>query len=158
MPQKRLATHLLSALLGAGLAVPSLASDDSLQDAIDYRSGVMNVFSWNLGPMGAMLKDKIPYDQPVFARHAQDLASAAALDVLAGFPDDSVSDDSAAMSEIWLDWDDFAAKYDDLKQESAKQESAKLAEVAAGGDKAAIGAQFDATRKTCKACHKQYKE
>ena len=153
MPQKRLAITLLPALLCAGLAAPSLASDDSLQDAIDYRSGVMNVFSWNLGPMGAMLKDKIPYAQAAFARHASDLASAAALDVLSGFPDDSVSEDSAAMSEIWLDWDDFAAKYDDLKQESAK-----LAEAAAGGDKAAIAAQFDATRKTCKACHKQYKE
>ena len=153
MPQKRRATTLLSALLCAGLAAPSLASDDSLQEAIDYRSGVMNVFSWNLGPMGAMLKEKIPYDQAAFARHARDLASATALDVLSGFPDDSVSDDSAAMSEIWLDWDDFAAKYDDLKRESSK-----LAEVAAGGDKAAIGAQFDATRKTCKACHKKYKE
>ena len=153
MPQKRLATTLLPALLCAGLAAPSLASDDSLQDAIDYRTGVMNVLSWNLGPMGAMLKDEIPYDQAAFARHARDLASAAALDVMSGFPDDSVSDDSSAMSEIWLDWDDFAAKYQDLKEQSAK-----LAEVAAGDDKAAVAAQFDATRKTCKACHKQYKE
>jgi cytochrome c556 len=153
MSQKRLAITLLPTLLCAGLAAPSLAGDDSLQDAIDYRSGVMNVFSWNLGPMGAMLKEKIPYDQAAFARHANDLASAATLDVLSGFPEDSVSEDSAAMSEIWLDWDDFAAKYEDLKQESAK-----LAEVAAGGDKAAIAAQFDTTRETCKACHKKYKE
>ena len=37
---------------------------------------------------------------------------------------------------VRIDWDDFAAKYEDLKQESAK-----LAEVAAGGDKAAIAAR-----------------
>ena len=59
MSQKRLAITLLPSLLCASLAAPSLAGDDSLQDAIDYRSGVMNVFSWNLGPMGAMLKEKI---------------------------------------------------------------------------------------------------
>jgi cytochrome c556 len=153
MPQKRLATPLMTALLCAGLAAPSLASDDSLQEAIDYRSGVMNVFSWNLSSMGAMLKDKVPYDQTAFTRHAMDLANATALDVLSGFPEDSVSEDSAAMSEIWLDWSDFTDKFQDFQKQSTK-----LAQIAIGGDKAAIAEQFEATRKTCKACHRKFKE
>lgn len=145
---------LIPALFCTCIACPLLAhGDDPLQAAIDYRTGVMEIFSWNLKPMGAMLKGKVPYDQAAFTHHAQDLAKAASLDLMAGFPDDSVSDDSAALSEIWLDWEDFTSKYRDLKEQSAK-----LAEVAAGGDKAAIAAQFDNTGKACKACHKTYKE
>lgn len=144
----------IAALICVWIASPALAhGDDPTQAAIDYRSGVMNIFSWNLKPMGAMLKDKMPYDQTAFSRHAQDLASAAALDLLPGFPEDSVNDDSAAMSEIWLDWEDFNAKYQDLKEQSAK-----LAETAASGDKAAIAEQFSATAEACKACHKRYRE
>ena len=144
---------LAAAVLPLVMLTPVQAEEAAHEAAIEYRQSLMNVMSWNLKPMRAMFSDKRPYDQSVLARHAQDLASASALDVLTGFPEDSEDEDSSAMAEIWLDWDDFAAKYQDLKAESAK-----LAEVAGGAYQAAIGAQVAATAKTCKACHKQYKE
>ena len=48
--------------------------------------------------------------------------------------------------------DDFKAKLEKMQGEAAK-----LAEVAKGGDLAAIKAQFGETGKACKACHDKYR-
>ena len=126
---------------------------DAVEAAIDYRSSVMTVFRWNLKPMGSMAKGEQPYDQAVFAAHARDLAAASSLNVLAGFPEDSDLGETDAKAEVWMNWEDFEAKYRDFKTEAAK-----LAEVASDGDRDRVMAQFKVTADACKACHKQYKQ
>lgn len=129
------------------------AQAGKMEDAVDFRQGVMNVLSWNAGHMAAMAKGETPFDAAAFKGYAADLAATASLDVLRGFPEDSVTDDSDAKDEIWLNWADFESKLQDFRRESAK-----LAEVAAAGDESAIRSQLDTTRRTCKACHNDYKE
>jgi cytochrome c556 len=124
-----------------------------VEDAVYFRQGVMNVFSWNAAHMAAMAKGEVPFDAAAFQGYAADLAAAAAINILPGFPEESTTDDSDAKDEIWLNWKDFESKLQDLRSASAK-----LKEVAAGGDEAAIKAQLDATRRTCKACHDDYKQ
>jgi cytochrome c556 len=113
----------------------------------------MTVFRWNIKPMGDMMKGDIPYDGAAFARHAKDLAAAASVDLLSGFPEESEEGDTDAKPEVWMDWEDFQKKFKDLQEQSAK-----LAEVAAGGGRGVIAEQFNATAETCKACHKKFKE
>ncbi len=143
---------VVSTLVPVLLSCPAALAGE-VEDAVDYRQGAMNVFSWNVGLMAAMVKGEIPFDAAVFQGYAADLASAAGLNILRGFPEDSVTDDSDAKDEIWLNWSDFESKLQGLRTESAK-----LAEVTAGGDEASIKAQFDATRRACKACHDDYKQ
>lgn len=57
-----------------------------------------------------------------------------------------------ALPAIWSDRATFDAQMAKLVAESNK-----LAAVAAGGDAAAIRAQFQATGATCKACHRQFR-
>ena len=142
-----------TALITLTLAWTPAALAGPTEDAIEYRQAVMGVYSFNAGQMADMAKGKIPFDAAAFQILAKDLSAAASLDVLAGFPEDSVSDDSDAKDEIWLNWADFESKLEDLRTQSAK-----LAEVAAGGDEAAMKAQLDETRGTCKACHDDYKK
>jgi cytochrome c556 len=148
--QSRLAVASLLLLAGA---LPTGLSAGPLEDAIDYRQGVMNVFSWNLSRMGSMVKGETPFDAAAFKGHAMDLAAASNLDVMQGFPDDSVSDESDAKDEIWLNRADFDAKYQALKDAAAK-----LAEVSAGGNEGAMRAQFKEAAGACKACHNDYKK
>jgi cytochrome c556 len=123
-----------------------------VEKAVDYRQGAMNVYSWNMKAMSDMMKGKIPFDQKVFAGHAKDLYSASSLNLMPGFPEDSESEESDALPDIWLDFDDFEAKY------KAFGEAANdLNEVAATGDKATLGKALEKAGKTCKACHKKYK-
>lgn len=141
-----------SLVLAAGI-LPASLSAGPLEDAVDYRQGVMNVFSWNLNHMGSMVKGETPFDAAAFKGYATNLATASTLNALQGFPDDSVSDESDAKDEIWLNWPDFEAKYKDLKDTAAK-----LSQVAAGGDEGAMREQFKETAAACKACHKEYKK
>ena len=121
-------------------------------DPIEYRQGVMAVFSWNLSAMASMVKCETPFDSAAFKGYATDLATASSLNVLKGFPEDSLGDESDAMPEIWLNWSDFEAKYKALKEATAK-----LSEVAATGDEAAMRAQFKEAAGACKGCHRDFK-
>ena len=146
---------LTTALLAGTAGTANALASEGHSKAIDYRNSVMTVLKWNMGAMGAVMKGKQPYDREQFKRHAQDLATAAHLDLLAGFPEGSdEGEDTAARMDIWMDWDSFEAKYADLKKTSKA-----LAETAAGsGGLEAIGPKFGAVGKACKACHDSYKD
>ena len=121
---------------------------------VEYRQSIMNIIGWNFKSMSRMLKGETPYDQKAFGAHAAEVASAAGYKFLAAFPEDSEdSDETAAKAEVWMNWEDFEEKFKALKTESKA-----LAEVAAKGDRDASSKQFAKTGKTCKACHKEYKE
>lgn len=146
-------------ITGLGLVPLTLAfcatcaqADAAVEKVVDYRQGVMNVYAYNVTSMRDMARGKTDFDAAAFARYARDLAAAAGLDVLAGFPEDSINDESDASDTIWLDWDEFRDRQEDLLEQSAK-----LAEVAAGGDEAAMKEQFAETAKTCKTCHDDFK-
>ena len=103
---------LVIALIGAVLLAPAIAHEQtSAEAAIDYRTAVMTVFRWNIKPMGDMMKGEVPFDVPAFARHAKDLAAAASVDLLSGFPEESEEGDTDAKPEVWLDWEDFQKKF-----------------------------------------------
>jgi cytochrome c556 len=123
-----------------------------VEKAVDYRQGLMNVFAWNVTSMGDMAKGKVPFDAAAFSGYGKDLAAAASLELLAAFPEDSINEDSDASDTIWLDWETFQKKHEALSEQSAK-----LAEVVAGGDEAAMKEQFRETAKTCKSCHDDFK-
>jgi cytochrome c556 len=142
---------LVGAALIYGASIHTVFAGE-LERALEYRQGVMNVFSWNMKAMGAMLKGKKPYDAETFARHANDLASAASLELLAGFPEDSDQGETDALPDIWLDFEGFTQKLEDLRTASRS-----LSEAAASGDKAAMGDAFGKTGKTCKGCHDSFK-
>ncbi|MCU7891500.1 MAG: cytochrome c [Candidatus Thiodiazotropha sp. (ex Ustalcina ferruginea)] len=93
------------------LLVAPVAIANDIERAVDYLQGVMNIFSWNMKAMGSMMKGEEPFDQKAFALHASDLAGTATLNLLPGFPEDSESDESDALPEIWMEFDDFEEKY-----------------------------------------------
>ena len=127
---------------------------EGAEAAVEYRQAVMNIIGWNFKHMSGMLKGKVAYDQKAFSGHAAEVATAAGHGFLSAFPEDSEdSDETAAKAEVWMNWEDFEEKFKALQAESRA-----LADVAAKGDKDAIADQFGKTGKTCKACHKEYKE
>ena len=143
---------LIKTLLAAGLLGLS-AQAVQAGGPVDFRESTMTIYKWYLKPMAGMVKGKIPFDQAAFQKNAEGLATAARLDLLAGFPKGSYDpEESRAKQAIWQKWDEFEDKFQALQRESAK-----LAEVARGGDMAAIKAQFGKTAKTCGGCHKPFR-
>jgi len=68
------------------------------------------------------------------------------------FPAGSDQGDTKAKPEIWQNPDDFAAKAKDLHEQAAM-----LSTAVAGGDMAAVKAQYEKVGGACGGCHKIYK-
>jgi cytochrome c556 len=136
-----------------GTAVQAAEGETANSRAIEFREAVMTLFSWNLKPMGAMMKGDMPYDAVEFQGYAKDLAQAAGLDLLGGFPEGSEQGETAARMDIWMNWDDFKAKLEELRVNSKA-----LAEVAMSGDAEKIKPAFGAVGGACKGCHDAYKD
>lgn len=146
----------MRAVLPLSLALLIAASQASAQakpeDVIRYRKAQYTVLLWNWMPLNAMVRDRIPFDAAEFARRAARVA-AVAPQLLEGFAEGSGEGaPTDAKPEIWKDFADFSAKMKDFERESAS-----LAEVAKGGDEAAMRAQFAKVGGACKACHDVYK-
>lgn len=155
MYKKIIGAGLLSGVLSIGLLGAAQANDPKPEDAAKYRQAAYTVIAWNFKPIGAMVKGEMPFDAAAIARHAQfvDLMSQTVID---GFTKGSGPDavkHTEAKANIWKNWDKFAADMKDFQAQTAK-----LAEVAKGGDEAAIKAQFAKTAETCKSCHKEFKK
>src|SRR5512144_1601138 len=120
---------------------------------IGYRRSVMTMIGWNFGPMGSMVKGKIPFDAKEFATHAERVAFLApqALEGFAKGSDKGAETD--AKPEIWTHFDDFKSKLNDLIEQSRT-----MSEVAKGGDEAKMKEQFKKLGGACKACHDKYKQ
>jgi len=72
---------------------------------------------------------------------------------LEGFPKGSDKGaETEALPIIWTEFKDF-----ELKLKNFQTESRKLADIAKGGDEAAMKAQFGKVGGTCKACHDKFK-
>ncbi len=140
-----------SLVIGAGVLVittPALA--DKAADAVDYRQGIMTAIGWNIGPMGAMVKGKIPFDATRFAFLAGRSAMLAPM-ASEGFSVDSKQAKSHAKATLWDNKEDF-----DKRMKEFVGATTKLAEVAKSGDEAAMKKEFGNTVHSCKGCHDKY--
>lgn len=140
----------LALSVGAGYAFTA-AAQPKPEQLVKHRQSAMALIGWYFGPIGAMMRGDRPFDAAIVARNA------GYLEVLShmpaeGFQPSTKDEKTRTRPEVWTD----KAKFDQ-GMESMQGEIAKLAQVARGGDQAAIRTQFGAVGKTCAACHDNYR-
>jgi cytochrome c556 len=151
MKKIALVTTAVAIALFAGSSFADKERDPKKQ-AVKARKAAFTLMAANVGPMGAMVKEKKPFDQEEFSKRAGNL------EMLADMPWEyfipgSNKGKSESKKKVWENPEDFKKKADEFKQEVAK-----LVEVSKGGDQKAMFEQFGATAKSCKSCHKEYKK
>jgi cytochrome c556 len=149
---KKASKIALSAALLVGFVGAAQAEMSREESAIKFRRSGFTTMTWYFGPMGRMVKGDMPYDKALFARNAEYVAFLSKLPK-DGFIPGTDKGDTKAKPEIWSKADKFKEAYDRMENETAK-----LAEVAKGGNLDAIKKQFGEVRKTCKACHDDFKK
>ena len=122
------------------------------EQAIRYRQGAFTMIKHHFGPMAAMVKGDVEFNAAEFTKNAEAVAALSKFPIN-GFVAGSYSGETEAKADIELNAEDFKKK-----METFQVEAATLAEVAKGGDMAAIKPQFGKVGESCKACHKEYKE
>ena len=132
-----------------GLPTGVMAQDDAA--FLQHRQKVMQAIGGHMGAIGAILKNKLPY-QGTIAAHAQGLQMTSTV-IEDAFKKKITEGRTDSKPDIWQDWEKFAAAAKKMGEESGK-----LAQVAQSGDMAAIGAQVKAVGKSCGGCHKPFRK
>lgn len=157
LPQSPSATrpavpYLRVFLLLTGLAIPFTGARAQEDEAlVKYRQMIMKTLGVNMGAIGAILKNKLPFTQNI-ATHAKALQAASTL-AEGAFEKKITEGKTDAKPEIWQQWEKFAAAAKQLGEESGT-----LAEIAQSGDGDAIGAQVKKVGEACGACHKPFRK
>ncbi|WP_158045081.1 c-type cytochrome [Skermanella pratensis] len=133
-------------LVGAGILSTGVQAAD---DPVKVRKEGFDGNKKAMGAIKKILEDGA--DLGGAATPAQSLASFAK-QVPGLFPAGSDKGDTKAKPVIWTSFPDFAAK-----AQAFETETAKLVQVVASGDKAAVQKQFGAVGGTCKTCHDTYR-
>jgi cytochrome c556 len=145
---------LIAAAAALLLTAPAAALDDEqAQKATETRQAVLKVVGWNVGPMGAMARDLVPWDDAVFLRSAQRVAWMTTM-----IPDAFRADTRAHALEteaLPVIWEDFA-RFEELAA-NAQRSAERLVEVAGSGDRDAARQAIGALIDDCKACHETFR-
>ena len=122
------------------------------EHAIKYRKSVMFLIAQHFGRMGAMVKEKIPYNREVFARNAE------LVETLSRLPWEAVMVPGTDTGDTTLNASVFVqqAKFKEVAQ-TFETQATQLVNAAQSGDFSAIKTQFGAVGKSCKACHTQFR-
>jgi cytochrome c556 len=131
----------------------AMAADESPAEIIKARQEKLKDMGTQAKAIGGQLKSGT-LDRAVMTEAAKKIA-ASARELPAWFPKGTGPESGVktlAKPEIWTQPDDFKAA-----AEKFVPEADKLVEIAASGDAAAIGAQLQATGKTCQGCHKPFR-
>lgn len=152
-------------MAGAVLAAVSLGgaaawAADEPANIVDYRQNFMQANSAHLSMIAAIVKGEVSLTDELLP-HAEALArqgELAVADLQGLFPEGTGNDadglETDALPVIWEQW----AEFEEAAQ-SFQEESARLAEVAAGGDMMAITQQVGTFgRNACGTCHQTFRE
>ena len=133
---------------------PSMA-DEAMDKAIKARKASMQLRSFYLGTLGAMAKEKIPYDAAKAGAAADSFLSVATLDGSAMWPRGSDStampDKTAAKVEIWTTYPEVATKG------KAMVDAATVLAAVAGNGLAELQGAIGDVGKSCGGCHKSFR-
>ncbi len=140
---------LATAIAAAPAVLAHSVKDEPLQS---YRQSIFALVGMNFGPIAAMVKGDIPWDEDAMEGYADDLEEIVDLDLLRGFAPGSEKGTTRAKPEIWDNMDDFESKLEDLRDAAAA-----LDEAVEEGDRKEIANAVKNTGGACKACHDEYK-
>lgn len=145
---------LIAALIGTStlLASGAASAQAKPEDVIKFRKGVYQVVGWHMRPLGAMVKGQMPYDQALFAKNAEIVATMSKIAPEA-FAAGSDKGETRAKPEIWSDAAGFKKAVDNFQAEATKL--AQVAKTATSVDQ--VRGQFSALSKTCGGCHDNYR-
>ena len=149
--KSRVVFGAVAACLTAGFAVDA-AAQAKPEVLVKQRQAAMTLIAKYWGPMGGMAQGKVPFNAQLVQRNSAYLETLAKMP-WDGFDASTKGEKSAALPAVWDKAGEFKQAHERLETETAK-----LAQVAKGGDEAAIKAQMGAVGKACGGCHETFRE
>jgi len=150
---------MIALATGAALVAGATAaiSGEAEERAVKARQALMQVYAFNLGQLGAMVKGEMEYNADLAKVSADNLVKASTMNGMAMWPKGSSMDAEGmagktwAKADIWADGSDIGEKAKALREAAAQ-----MAEVAGNGLDAVKGA-MGGVGGGCKGCHEKFR-
>ncbi|WP_323036530.1 cytochrome c [Pararhodobacter sp.] len=145
---------LIAILAGCSLTGAAVA-DEQADPNIAARQSYMDLLAYNLGVIGGMAQNRMPYDAEMAATAAANLHTLAMVDtrrMWADGTDNFDTEGTRALPAIWENPDDFVARFVTL------QTATEAMMAAAGTDLASLQGAMGGLGGACGACHQAYRE
>ena len=143
-------------LISLTLLTPALAAKDPNINAIKARQGLMQLRSFNAGPLFGMAKGKISYDAELASTLANNLLLQTKLNMGRAWPkgSDNVAykGKTGALPEAWSTYPKVAEKG------KAYVKAVEDLAAVAGNGADALKSKIGALGKSCKGCHDDFRE
>ena len=128
--------------------------EDQAKMAVDIRQSIFKLQGWNMDPLAAMLRNRIPFDAERVKLAGERLTALSSMIPEAFKPDTrQFNIETEALPLIWDYKDDFDKKAADLTAASKA-----LAMTAEGGDKGMTLRAVAEVGKACGACHDKFRK
>lgn len=147
---------LVVAFVCTSVSVSVYAADGPFDKAIKARQAMFQIYGFNSGLLGAMAKEKIPYDADIAAEAAANLDAAANFGQSQMWPQgsDNATDGNATTRALPALWETYPSVVE--KGDALKEASAAMVAVAGDGLSALQGAMGDVGA-SCKGCHDDFR-
>lgn len=148
-------TRLLALTATLAFSTIALAAPLKPEEQIKFRRAGYSFMAWNMGKIKNNIEANYNKDEVAKAAAAIAATSNSGLGALYGAGTDKDVGDAKTRVKP-----EFFAEQDKVKELAMafNKEANELAKVAAGGDAAAVKAQFGKTGEACKACHEKYRK
>ena len=144
----------MALLAGANAAM----SGESEEKAVKARQALMQVYAFNLGQLGAMVKGEMDYNADLAKASADNLVKATSMNGMAMWPkgsslaDDVMAEKTWAKPEMWADGSDVGEK-----AKAMREAAVQMADVAGNGLDA-VKAAMGGVGGGCKGCHEKFRQ
>jgi cytochrome c556 len=143
----------LAALSAAAQQAPP-TPEQQAQSAIEVRQSVFTLMGWNMDPLAAMARNRIPFDAAAAKTRAARIEQLAAMITDSFQPDTrKFKGETKALPNIWDSKDTFNGKAGELVKAAQA-----LSAAAASGDKAATLKAIGGVGRACGSCHDDFRE
>jgi len=155
--KKGIVAGVAVAAVVASASVPSLAQapspEDRAKNAVDTRQSVFKLLGWNMGPLGGMLRNQVPFDAATAKTNGENIAALGKM-IPALFEMDTreFDVDTEALDGIWGAKGDF-----DNKAKALVDAANNLVKVADGGNEGAVKGAMAQVGKACGSCHDDFR-
>jgi cytochrome c556 len=151
-------TRQLVLAITLGALATSAGAEMKVEDAIKFRQSGYAFMAWNMGKIKAQV-----IENPASFNKDQVQAAANAIAAIANSGMGALYVPGSDQGKGWADTrvkPELFQKGDEVKKAATafNKEANELAKVAAGGDVAAIAAQFGKVGQTCKGCHDDFRK
>ena len=140
--------------IALGAAILSFSSGvlaEEPENYIKYRQAMMKAIAGHTSAASQIVRGKVAPDGDLVI-HASALAELSR-NIPRLFPEGSDFGETGAKDAVWEDWAGF-----EKAAEAARTATADFAAAAAGGDPRQIANAFKAVGKSCKGCHKDFRQ